>query len=339
MQTTFSFEKASDIHCRSVDDSLGEVVSAEFAPAARVRRINRGLRRRKDQSSIGFWIDPKSGYWVGEESARDEEPEPGHPRRQRIAPVVEDRKNALLIRFPWLWLEELGENAESVVATIQHALARAVESIYQLEEGEILVEPTPNRKNRRALLFYEAAEGGAGALSRLIQEKAAFGRVAQKALSIMHYDSESFALAAEQGPDALKPATETRCVAGCYRCLLSYFNQPDHEIIDRRLAPVLTFLLRLAYADVTDVANLHTTAHDLDNCPPHDTEPLDIGGFPIKWIWRASRVAAVDDAGSPVDLADLLASKGIDLVRLPGHSEERIAAVARLASILEGKQP
>ena len=339
LQTTFSFEKASDIQCRLVNDEVSEVLSAEFAPAARVRRINRGLRRRKNQSSIGFCIDPKSGYWVGEESSRPEDDNGTKPkRRQRIVPVVEDRKNALLIRFPWLWLEELGENAESAVATIQHALARAVEAIYQLEEGEILVEPTPNRKNRRALLFYEAAEGGAGALSRLIQEPGAFQRMAHTALEIMHYDSESFPLAAKQGPEALKPALEVRCVAGCYRCLLSYFNQPDHEIIDRRLAPVLVFLLRLAYAEVTDIANLHAAAHDLDNCPPHDSEPLEVGQFSIKWIWRSSRVAAVDDASAPIDLGDSLAAKGIDLVRLPSNAEERTVAVAQLASVLEGKQ-
>jgi hypothetical protein len=77
-------------------------------------------------------------------------------------------------------------------------------------------------------------------------------------------------------------------------------------------------------------------SQDLDNCPPNDTEPLEIGGFSVKWIWRASRVAAVDDAGAPVDLADSLAAKGIDLVRLPQEAEERSAAVARLASILEG---
>ena len=87
------------------------------------------------------------------------------------------------------------------------------------------------------------------------------------------------------------------------------------------------------------MANLHTAAHDLDNCPPHDMEPMEIDGFPIKWIWRASRVAAVEDAAAPVDLSGSLAAKGIDLVRLPDQAEERIAAVARLASILEGKQP
>jgi hypothetical protein len=64
LQTTFSFHGASSVTSRELEDGLGEILSAAFAPAALVRRINRGLRRRKDQSTIGFWIDPKSGYWV-----------------------------------------------------------------------------------------------------------------------------------------------------------------------------------------------------------------------------------------------------------------------------------
>jgi hypothetical protein len=119
-----------------------------------------------------------------------------------------------------------------------------VEAVYQLEEGEILVEPTPSRKDRRALLFYEAAEGGAGALSRLTEEKAAFRTVARKALEIMHYDPASIEDAAIKGPSALVSIADARCVAGCYRCLLSYFNQPDQENIDRRQEPALQLLLR-----------------------------------------------------------------------------------------------
>ena len=141
-----------------------------------VRRINRGLRRRKDQSTIGFWIDPKSGYWASANHSEDEDDVSPTKVRQRLTPVVEDRKNALLIRFPSKWLASAGDTAVSVVATIQHALARGVEGVYQLEEGEILVEPTPSRKDRRALFFYEAAEGGAGALSRLTEEKSPSGR-------------------------------------------------------------------------------------------------------------------------------------------------------------------
>ena len=34
--------------------------------------------------------------------------------------------------------------------------------------------------------------------------------------------------------DALIDVAGTECVAGCYRCLLSYYNQTDHELIDRR---------------------------------------------------------------------------------------------------------
>ena len=39
------------------------------------------------------------------------------------------------------------------------------------------------------------------------------------------------------------------CEAGCYRCLLSYYNQPDHELIDRRDEQVLRLLCRLTRAD------------------------------------------------------------------------------------------
>src|SRR5690606_36527062 len=40
----------------------------------------------------------------------------------------------------------------------------------------------------------------------------------------------------------------TSCVAACYRCLMSYFNQPDHELLDRRDVDARALLLRLARA-------------------------------------------------------------------------------------------
>ena len=35
------------------------------------------------------------------------------------------------------------------------------------------------------------------------------------------------------------------CEAGCYQCLLSYYNQPDHPLIDRRESELLDLLCRL----------------------------------------------------------------------------------------------
>jgi hypothetical protein len=50
-----------------------------------------------------------------------------------------DRKNALLLQ-----LSEEGA-PEITVATVQYALKRGIESVYQLEESELLAEPLPDR--------------------------------------------------------------------------------------------------------------------------------------------------------------------------------------------------
>lgn len=333
LQTVFSFKGASGLSSLEVYDPEGELLQADFAPAALVRRINRGLKRRKDKSLIGFQIDPRTGYWVSVEG--EKEPPGPIAARQMITPVVEDQKNALLIRFPSLWLRGLGPQTETVIATLQHAFARSVEAVYQLEEGEILVESTPGRADRQALLFYEAAEGGAGALSRLMREKDAFRRLAREALAIMHATAESIEKALQDGPGALADIGEARCVAGCYRCLLSYFNQPDHELIDRRLEPVRLLLLRLAQSDTRVPSAKARGEHGLDGCPPPDAEPLDADGYSLPWIWRKPRVAAAEQEGAPVGLADCLAIKGIDLVLLPPSGPERAEAIAHLATLLE----
>jgi hypothetical protein len=40
------------------------------------------------------------------------------------------------------------------------------------------------------------------------------------------------------------------CEAGCYQCLLSYFNQPDHDHINRRNSQAIEMLVALANAQV-----------------------------------------------------------------------------------------
>lgn len=336
LQTTFSFERSSGMLVRALEDDEGEIVSATFAPASTVRRINKGLRRRAELSDIGFWIDAKSGYWAGAPGEPDEDTPSPLRVRQRITPVVEDRKNALLMRFPTAWLAELGLERETVLATVQHALARGIETVFQLEEGEILAEPTPSRVDRKALFFYEAVEGGAGALSRLIQEPKAFNAVAREALAIMHFKPDSFEAARTAGPDALVTDPHARCVAGCYRCLLSYFNQPDHELIERRHSQALRLLTRLAFARGSSMQEASAVA-GLASCPAHDSEPIVIDGRSIAMIWRAARVAAIDEDGSLDGIANSLAAKGVKLVVLPRSGAERTDAIAKLAAMIEGR--
>jgi hypothetical protein len=114
--------------------------------------------------------------------------------------------------------------SETAMATLQHALARGLELVFQLEEGETLTEPVPSRDKRRAVLAFEASEGGAGVLGRLSSEPQALARVARAALELMHYHDIDRAIAAGD-PSLLTPDPEADCVKGCYRCLLSYYTQ------------------------------------------------------------------------------------------------------------------
>jgi len=220
------------------DDALLE---AQYAPAATVWRINLGWRRRREKSIYGYNIDVSTGFWARDAQApEDEDQEAQKPvsQVQRIVPYVEDRRNVLLIH-PARALEE------TAMVTLQYALNRGIEAVFQLEESELMAEPLPNRDRRNVILFYESAEGGAGVLTRLANDQQALRRVAQAALEIMHFRTGE----GECVVSGLEDTEPESCEKGCYRCLLSYYNQPDHALIDRKDADVLDILCHLTRAE------------------------------------------------------------------------------------------
>jgi hypothetical protein len=115
-------------------------------PGATITRLNKGLRRRADKKTLGFKIDPVSGYWAKNDETRTTRTRPRRPR-QWIVPSVQDHKNALL--FTPL---DASRCPETSVTTLQHALLRGIEAVFQLEEGEILAEPMPTRDERNGFL-------------------------------------------------------------------------------------------------------------------------------------------------------------------------------------------
>jgi very-short-patch-repair endonuclease len=133
------------------------------------------------------------------------------------------------------------------MASLEAALKRAIQNGYQLEDSELATEPLPDKSTRRHILFYEASEGGAGVLRQLVDDPGAWQRVAQSALSLCHFDPET-------GDDLGKAAhAEENCQAACYDCLLSYYNQPDHPILDRQLIRDLLLQIRDAEVNVSPV--------------------------------------------------------------------------------------
>lgn len=337
LQTTFSFENASFKSQQTITDADGEIVTLDFAQAAWISRINKGLRRRKDKDKVGFFINPKSGVWLGEKKENGEAGEENRPEilRQLIVPLVEDRKNALLLRFPQRWIADLGHDNRRTLTTIQHAFARGIEAVFQLEEGEILVEPTPSTEERNALLFYESAEGGAGALAQLVGEPDGLIRVAKKAIEIMHYDPASFA-AARTDPSKLAELGNPECVAGCYRCVLSYFNQPDHEYIDRRDGNALSFLLRLAYADKLSAESFSSPSGKTDSLVPPDNSPLIVDGVSFSNVWRKARLIVIEEGEIDEELRARLVAKGIRVLERPSDPAAHAAFEAEISALLGG---
>ena len=272
LQTVFQWAvrgRGVDTRAVRAEDDEGEILTLRYGPGATITRINKGMRRRKDAHVYGFNIDPRTGLWARQEDDDQQaQPDPTRTPPQRIVPYVQDQKNALHV-LP------SSPMSERTLATVQHALRRGVEAAHQLEEGELLVEPLPDAATRRGLLFYEATEGGAGVLSRLVHEPRALARVARTALQVMHLDVPDDPDMPVPEASELVDVEGTACVAGCYRCLLSYYNQPDHEVIDRRDEAARAVLVRLA--------RVQTVLLPRDNDAPSEAPPVESYSWESRW--------------------------------------------------------
>jgi hypothetical protein len=346
LQTTFEWavrEHDLDVRRAVATDGEGEIARLAYGPGATITRLNKGLRRRADKKTLGFLIDPVSGFWAKNEDEDEESKDPTVSPRQWIVPSVQDRKNALL------FTPRDGALSEGAVATLQHALLRGIEAVFQLEEGEILAEAMPTRDVRNGFLLYEATEGGAGVLIRLVAEPESLSAVARKALQVMHFDI------ADDGPlptdaSAFTDQGGTACVAACYRCLMSYYNQPDHELIDRRDEGARWALVRLARGTTTaqtpsaaeppalgdDAARAWRDEAGRRAIPAPDAEPLRIDDTVVPLVWRRHYVvAALPGAGA--DRTGALEDLGFEVVPFPDPGSWD-AAFRRLASVL-GRTP
>ncbi len=219
-----------------VVDGGDELARLTYAQAATLWRINLGWSRRKNRNQQGFILDIERGYWGRSDQPDTEDPEdPMSAQTQRVIPYVEDSRNSLLLE-PAIALER------AEMASLQAALKRAIEAAFQLENNELAAEPLPGPDNRRIILLYEAAEGGAGVLRLLMDEPHMLSEVARQALSICHFDPDTL--------DNLRRAPRARedCEAACYDCLLSYGNQREHRLLDRQ--SIFRVLGRLAHSEV-----------------------------------------------------------------------------------------
>ncbi len=214
----------------------GEVLAdIVVAPQAGLWRVNRRWRRSEQK---GFTLETTTGYWAkkpGEEGPQDIE---SSQVMTGVQPFVHDTRNLLLLKLD---TSAHKDRSEDFLASVSYALQRGMQVLFQLEEQEIAVTRIGEGEERR-ILFWEAAEGGNGVWPRLLQEPEALSKVAREALRVCHFDPEN-------GDDLAQPES---CARACYRCLLSYSNQPDHPKLDRFL--IRDYVLALTKATTARVA-------------------------------------------------------------------------------------
>ena len=147
--------------------------------------------------------------------------------------------------------------------------------------------------------------------------------------------------------DELADVPKTQCVAGCYRCLLSYYNQPDHPVIDRRDRLARHLLLRLAAVKTvvpqpgteppatagvpgTPPQAGEAAAHAFDaaahGLPVPDRIRFDYDGTAVVALWRAHRVALLAEGANDTALRD----KGLTCIHWPTDNNMHGAVSALL---------
>ncbi len=221
----FGLGRSLSAEVLSADEEI--ILTAQYAPGTRLWRINNGFRQSNEEEP-GFRVDPTTGRWQARNGEDETISDLGVPATiSGVRPYVQDSRNVLFLKH-----HSENSSAEFEV-TLLHAIKRAIQFVYQVEDQEISAELIGENEHRR-MIFWEAAEGGIGVWEHLVTQPNAFSAVARMAIRLCHEDPSG------NGDDA----QITACVSACYECLLTYSNQLEHRLIDRR--KILDYLRLLA---------------------------------------------------------------------------------------------
>ena len=234
----FHYEKGIAATKQAVVQYNGaDLLNLIHGPATKLVKVNEGLRRAPTQN--GFVIDPANGKWLSKTDVEkyNKEVPPRSSKEVRLYTTI--TADTLYIQpvedlfkgLPLLDGKDKKKTLEAITVTLGYALKRAIERNYFLEENEIGMTimgkgDVPN------IMLYEATEGTLGVLSRLVKQGPAMAQVFTCAYDLLHFDLDE---RKDKEPDEPKAS---------YRNLLSYFNQRDHDKIDRyAIKPALEKLM------------------------------------------------------------------------------------------------
>ncbi|PKO20240.1 MAG: DEAD/DEAH box helicase, partial [Chloroflexi bacterium HGW-Chloroflexi-1] len=139
VQTNFRYAQGPDGRLRrrlasAVDVKQKKLLDVSYAPAATLWRINHGWRRRQE---VGYRLDLKRGIWLGQNETPGKTPggTAGEVKSQ-VRLFVRGTANALLA-YP---REGAAMDSPSFLPSLQYALARGIQELFEVEESELASE-------------------------------------------------------------------------------------------------------------------------------------------------------------------------------------------------------
>ena len=218
----------------AVTDGEEKQLTLTYEHNGQVINVNRGPRQSGDEEAIGFGYCRACNEWLVSENAFDnhvggKDEEGKCPQNATVDEVLrgihlytETQNDVITIDCP---LPEGVQDTEGFYKTLRYTLEQAISVTMELDENELdgFIGEVPGKPDRRRIVLYETAEGGIGAVQALT-EMPRLRAVLRSAREVLHEGEEG-------------------CERACYECLLTFYNQRDHDVLDRSL--VLPFLQEL----------------------------------------------------------------------------------------------
>ena len=198
-----------------------------YEGSANIVIVNSGLRDA-DEDFHGFALCMECNRWLTSEDQIENHVDEDDPDcyanaseeaiKQDIELFSEGQHDTVTLTTP-LPSDVEPEQADEFFHTLKEAIYQGILVAFDLDEEEIdtFVKPSIGEYGFKTIVIYETSEGGAGMLHSLMDE-ARFRGVVREAQTVLHGD-----------PD------DEGCERACYECLMSFYNQREHELFDRTL--------------------------------------------------------------------------------------------------------
>ena len=231
--TQIHYQLGSTVPNYTVQGTADAEFELTYEHNGRVINVNKGPRKAEaDDEPLGFGYCQACNEWLVSEKALDEHAGDDGRCSQNanddqvirgIHLFTRTQNDVITLDVP---LPGDVDNVDGFYKTLRYTLEQALSVTMELDEREVdgFISEIPDHPDRRRIVLYETAEGGTGAVQSLT-EAPRLQMVLRNAMEVLHHGEDD------------------GCETACYECLLTFYNQRDHEDLDRSL--VLPFLEKM----------------------------------------------------------------------------------------------